>query len=474
MNGDGKPDLLMAAGGAVYVLLGNGDGTFQPPVGYQDISGIFAISVAEDVKGDGELDVLAEGYGSVRGTKVRVLFGNGDGTFTTKPPVVRKTGYGQSFAVADLNGDGIPDLATGQCEDSHCTGGEGFVVALTSTGDGWFIQPRVFDAGADDAQSITAADLNGDGEPDLVVAHFWSNGVTVLLNNTVFSDSPTSTSLTSSQNPSPFGQKLTFTATVSSASGSPPDGEGVTFFNGSAVLGKGTLKGGVASLTAHGLPAGTYRIAASYRSDASLMASTSPVIKQVVTPSALTTTTLSSAPNPAAYGQPVVLTAVVTSGAGAPPDGETVTFEQGSTVLGTGTLTSGSASFSTSSLKSGTDPIKAVYAGDSNFGGSKSNVVKQVVTKAATTTTLASSLNPSGVGQSVTFTASVAPQFSGTVTGKVKFYDGTTLLKSVDLSGGEATYTTSKLTEGTHTITATYDGSADFTGSSASLTQTVN
>jgi hypothetical protein len=97
-----------------------------------------------------------------------------------------------------------------------------------------------------------------------------------------------------------------------------------------------------------------------------------------------------------------------------------------------------------------------------------------MVGKAATTTTLASSLNPSNSGQSVTFTASVTPQFGGKVTGTVTFYDGTTVLKTVALSGGAAKFKTSTLTSGTHSITATYNGSTDFDGSSASLTQTVD
>jgi hypothetical protein len=74
----------------------------------------------------------------------------------------------------------------------------------------------------------------------------------------------------------------------------------------------------------------------------------------------------------------------------------------------------------------------------------------------------------------VTFTATVTPQFGGKVTGKVTFYDGTTALKTVALSGGVAKITTSTLTSGSHSITATYNGSTSFTGSSASLTQTVN
>jgi hypothetical protein len=100
-------------------------------------------------------------------------------------------------------------------------------------------------------------------------------------------------------------------------------------------------------------------------------------------PVVTTTTTLSCSPNPSTYGQAVTFTAVVSSSAAAPPDGEVVTFMKGKTVLGTGTLSGGSASFTTSTLKVGTMSVKAVYGGDSNFAGSTSNAVKQVVEKAA-------------------------------------------------------------------------------------------
>ena len=74
----------------------------------------------------------------------------------------------------------------------------------------------------------------------------------------------------------------------------------------------------------------------------------------------------------------MAFTAVVTSALGPPPDGETIAFDQGKAVLGTGTLSGGTASFMTSTLKVGTNAIKAVYAGDSKFAGSTSNVVEQV------------------------------------------------------------------------------------------------
>ena len=92
-----------------------------------------------------------------------------------------------------------------------------------------------------------------------------------------------------------------------------------------------------------------------------------------------TTTTLASTPNPSTVGEEVTFTATVSSSAGDPPDGETVSFVQGKTTLGTGTLSGGSASFTTSTLKKGTDSIVAVYGGDSEFATSKSKPVKQVV-----------------------------------------------------------------------------------------------
>jgi uncharacterized repeat protein (TIGR03803 family) len=101
-----------------------------------------------------------------------------------------------------------------------------------------------------------------------------------------------------------------------------------------------------------------------------------------VNPSAAaTTTTLTSSPNPSISGEAVTFTATVSSSAGAPPDGETVNFVKGLTVLGTGTLSGGSASFTTSSLPLGTSVVGAEYSGDLNFEPGTSTKVKQVVEK---------------------------------------------------------------------------------------------
>jgi hypothetical protein len=94
-----------------------------------------------------------------------------------------------------------------------------------------------------------------------------------------------------------------------------------------------------------------------------------------------TKTAVTSSPDPSVKGQLVTFAAAVSSVAGAPPDGETVSFMNGKTILGTGTLTGGLATFATSTLKVGTNSVTGVYGGDSNFAGSTSLVVKQVVDK---------------------------------------------------------------------------------------------
>ncbi len=279
----------------------------------------------------------------------------------------------------------------------------------------------------------------------------------------------TTTTLVSSMNPSVSGKPVAFTAVVSSLAGTPTGK--IKYLNGTTVLATLTLTSGSAQYTTSQLKPGADSITAVYEGDSNNGGSTSAPVNQFVL--AATQTTLSSSPNPSAYRQTVVFTAKVTSSIGTPPDGETMTFKQGATVLGTGTLGGGTASFSISTLGAGTRWVTAVYAGDSNFASS-SKTMGQVVSKATTTTTLVSSLNPSQSGQSVTFTASVAPQFSGTPGGYVTFYDGTTILKTVYMSGGAAKFTTSTLATGTHTIMGTYNGNASFVGSSASLTQTVN
>jgi hypothetical protein len=183
-----------------------------------------------------------------------------------------------------------------------------------------------------------------------------------------------------------------------------------------------------------------------------------------------TTTTLTSSVNPSLPGQAVTLTATVSSSAGTPSG--SVTFTDGATTLGTVALTAGSASFTTSSLTLGSHDVHASYSGPADFAPSSASLTQ--VVRDTTSTTITSSLNPSLLGQAVTFTANVASGSGAVVpTGDVTFKDGATVLGTVPLSGGSAHVTVATLTLGGHSIQASYAGATGLAASSASLTQAV-
>jgi hypothetical protein len=189
-----------------------------------------------------------------------------------------------------------------------------------------------------------------------------------------------------------------------------------------------------------------------------------------------TSTALASSLNPSSFGQPVTFTATVTPAKPGTPTGN-VTFMDGNTTIGTGTLNGSlQAAYTTSSLGVGAHSITGTYGGDANFSGSTSSTLTQTINKAASTATLASSKNPSSYKQSITLTATVKSSISGTPTGTVTFKDGTATLGTGTLnSSGVATLSTSTLSVGTHSLTASYGGDTHFlTSTSSTLTQTVN
>jgi hypothetical protein len=195
VNGDGKPDIITAgrSSGLVSLLLGNGDGTFQPAREIATFNATSMHVMEADVNGDGKPDIITyyyTGNAGLSGT-ISVLLGNGDGTFQ-KPQISQAGGsstsgtspWVASVAVADVNGDGKPDLA-------DIEGYDGQMGVQLGNGDGTFQSPQIpqaFPAGAVPLEAVAVTDVNGDGKPDLItsgLSYLYSSGTpaSLLLGN---------------------------------------------------------------------------------------------------------------------------------------------------------------------------------------------------------------------------------------------------------------------------------------------------
>jgi hypothetical protein len=303
----------------------------------------------------------------------------------------------------------------------------------------------------------------------------------------------TSTQVTSNANPSVVGQTVTYTATVTPDSGSATPGGTVSFNDGASPVncdnaGGRTLSGGQATCQVTYAGVGTHSITAVYDDHPGFTGSTSSELTQTVN-KAGTTTGLTSSEKPSKAGQTVTYTATVAAvspGTGTPTG--TVTFKDGTSTIscdsGSQTLNgSGTATCSLAYATVGSHSINAVYAGSSAYDGSTSDAMVQAVNQADTTTSVSSSAIASKVGQTVTFTATVdvvAPG-SGTPTGTVTFKSGAYAIScgagsSTTLNASrQATCQTSFAATGDRSITAVYDGDANFAASTtSSLAQTVN
>jgi hypothetical protein len=486
VNGDGKLDLIVTCynslninrGGTVTVFFGNGDGTFSHNADYVVVNHPVSV-VAADFNGDGSLDLAATVNDA--GT-VAILINNGDGTFQAPVSYTASTGP-YWLAVGDFNGDGNSDLAvtnyciTGQ-DPLVCTGSDiGTVSVLLGNGDGTFQTASSLPAGTA-PNGIAAAALSSGGNTDLLVTDVSDGSLLVLLGK----------------------GDGTFQTPVAYPADAGAGGGGflaLADFNGDGKL--DAVSSGISLVEFLGNGDGTFQQAVDYyrsvsgypyfqvaggdfngdgRPDVAIGFQTvfSVFLNAGGTTRQATTTTVQAANNGCGNAS---VTANVAS-TGQTPTG-TLTLQLDGQYYAPaqfGNLnSSGNASVNLSSLGIGPHTIVAVYSGDSSTQGT-TNSSSLNIQPVASSTVLTSSPNPSLVGQSVTFGAGVTVPISSQscLTGSVAFLDGTTVLGSSPLNyQGDASFMTSALAAGNHSMTAKYLGSTYISPSvSPVLVQIVN
>jgi hypothetical protein len=243
--------------------------------------------------------------------------------------------------------------------------------------------------------------------------------------------------------------------------------------DGSTALGTGTLNSsGVATLNVSFSTPGNHPLTVSYPGAGFFQAATSNTVNETVNTLG-TTLGLTSSVNPVNVNANTVLTATATSTSGTPTG--TITFLDGTTVLGTAPLNaSGVATLTVSFSAPGTHPLTANYPATGAYQAATSNTVNENVQNFTPTITLSSSVNPVLIGGSTTLSATVASS-AGTPSGTVTFYDGGKSIGTGTLNAsGVATLNVAFSTNGQHILTAVYAGNGLYQPvTSAPLTQVV-
>jgi hypothetical protein len=375
-NSDGKPDLAVAEGspsGGLFILLGNGDGTFGSPV---QIDGAPPKAlVFGDFNGDGKVDIC-ESFGE---PYVEVFLGNGDGTFAYSQ-VIYTDAYFSTMTAGDFNGDGMTDLAL--TSPTSVLLSEWYVTAAASrvTVTGNIGTHNVFANYEGDANHLASvSSIIGVQGPKVATA------ISLKMSQERVSRGET-VQLTASIAPSNFGDVV-------------PSGT-VTFFTGGTELGSSVVSHGEATLSTDSLPIGDQSMTASYSGDTNFSSGISPELTLIVVnvrPNK-TTTILSVLPSFRVSAGTLVTLSVKVTSSGDPvgPGGEIVFCDaeaphcEDMAILGRAQLTSRGVATLAWRPAIGFHRIKAVYQGANLFAASDAAIRSLAVTGSyPTTTTLA-------------------------------------------------------------------------------------
>ena len=354
-NLDGKPDLIVVnqTGGAVSVLLGNGDGTFAPSLTYPIGSQFFNSVALGDFNGDGRIDVA---IGSA--SNLTVVLGQSLPPSTTTLEVPASGAYYNQALT--LTATVSPPGATGTV--TFFDGPAPLGTASLSNGQA-VVTAQLQTIGA----HILRAIYNGDA------ADAVSSSPLVPINVNL---ATTAIVLSASANPAPPNAKLILTASIT-----PPFAQGtVSFYQGAALLGTAKLTNGQAGMPVQLPSTGTLLFSATFSGDQThYAASTSNTVTEVVTgvlPAVAAT--LTSSANPTTLGQPVTLSVAVSPA----PAAGVMTCYDGAAMLADALLANGQATLATRLLTSGAHSLHAYYSGDANDAPSATATLSQTVNAA--------------------------------------------------------------------------------------------
>jgi hypothetical protein len=319
-------------------------------------------------------------------------------------------------------------------------------VSLAGSGATASMTISTLDAGT---HSITAS---YPGDPNVAAS---TSAAGALVINKAASGAETVTVL-SGTNPSTYKGNVTFTISVAAIAGNTPTGT-ITLLDGATQIGTGSLSGGSVQIGTAILTAGSHSITAQYSGDSNYSSATSSILTQTVNQAA-GTLSLATDGSPSNFGATVHFTATVPSDATG-----TVSFTDNGTGIGTATISAGTAVLAINALTAGSHTVAASWPGDSNYSAPANATTTQVVNKILATVSVSGSPNPSVYGGSVVMTVVLTGVNGVTPTGTVSIADGATVLNaSVPITSGTATFTTSALAAGAHTITVTYNGDSNY------------